>query len=392
MKAVHFGAGNIGRGFIGALLHDAGYEICFVDVNDKLVSELKEKGQYSVKLANEQADTYLIDHINAIDGKDTALVAETIADADIVTTAVGVSILKHIAAAIAKGITLRAAGGKAVLPIIACENALGGSTILKQFVYEHLSAEEQAQADQQIAFPDAAVDRIVPLQQHEDALQVTVEPFYEWTVERSPLLDPLTEIEGVHYVDQLEPYIERKLFTVNTGHCVAAYHGYLRGYTTIQEAMKDTAVVAEVKGALLESGAALVQAYQFDEKEHAQYVEQILERFINPYLVDEIARIGRSPIRKLSPNDRLVRPALLAYGYGIPVTHLTAAMAAALYFDYKDDPESVELQASLQENGLHATLAKYTGLDEKHPLHMQAAKQYSELEQSLRQAEKGMSL
>lgn len=392
MKAVHFGAGNIGRGFIGALLHDAGYEICFVDVNDKLVSELKEKGQYSVKLANEQADTYLIDHINAIDGKDTALVAETVADADIVTTAVGVSILKHIAAAIAKGITLRATSGKAVLPIIACENALGGSTILKQFVYEHLSAEEQAQADQQIAFPDAAVDRIVPLQQHEDSLQVTVEPFYEWTVERSPLLDPLTEIEGVHYVDQLEPYIERKLFTVNTGHCVAAYHGYLRGYTTIQEAMKDPAVVAEVKGTLLESGAALVQAYHFDEKEHAQYVEQILERFINPYLVDEIARIGRSPIRKLSPNDRLVRPALLAYGYGIPVTHLTAAMAAALYFDYKDDPESVELQASLRENGLHATLAKYTGLDEKHPLHMQAAKQYSELGQSLRQAEKGMSL
>lgn len=391
MKAVHFGAGNIGRGFIGSLLHDAGYEICFVDVNDKLVSMLQEKGQYAVKLANEQGDTYLVDHITAIDGKDTALVAQTIADADIVTTAVGVSILKHIAAAIAKGISLRAARGKTVLPIIACENALGGSTILKQFVYEHLSAEQQAYADQHAAFPDAAVDRIVPLQQHEDSLQVTVEPFYEWTIERSPLLASLTEIEGVHYVDRLEPYIERKLFTVNTGHCVAAYHGYLKGYATIQEAMKDPAVVAEVRGALLESGAALVRAYQFDEKAHAQYVEQILERFINPYLVDEIARIGRSPIRKLSPNDRLVKPAVSAYGYGIPVTHLTAAMAAALYFDFKDDPESAELQASLRENGLHATLAKYTGLNEQHPLHIQAAKQYGELGQPLRHAEKGMS-
>ena len=381
MKAVHFGAGNIGRGFIGLLLHNAGYELCFVDVNDTLVTELQTKGQYAVKLANEQGDTYLVDHVTAIDGKNIALVAETIADADIVTTAVGVSVLKHIAAAIAKGIELRLANGKAALPIIACENALGGSTILKQFVYEHLSAEAQAQADQHIVFPDAAVDRIVPLQQHEDPLQVTVEPFYEWTVERSPLLDSLEEIAGVHYVDQLEPYIERKLFTVNTGHCVAAYHGFLKGYATIQEAMKDPAIVAEVRGALLESGAALVQTYHFDEKAHSEYIEQILERFVNPYLVDEIVRIGRSPVRKLSPNDRLVRPATLAYQYGIPAAHLTTAMAAALHFDCAGDPESDQLQASIREHGIHSTITRFTGLDEQHPLHIQAAEQYSMLGQ-----------
>ncbi|MGO4547585.1 mannitol-1-phosphate 5-dehydrogenase [Paenibacillus sp. 2TAB23] len=463
MKAVHFGAGNIGRGFIGLLLHNAGYEITFVDVNDKLVSELQEKGQYAVKLANEQGDTYLVDHISAIDGKDAGRVAEAIAGADIVTTAVGVNILKHIAGAIARGIEQRAigrgneqlstggsnehraadggseqlstdgsserlatdgsiqqrafdrgserlaisrdseqpstdrgserlaTGPNRALPFIACENALGGSTLLKKLVYEQLDAAGKSFADQYIAFPDAAVDRIVPLQQHEDSLQVTVEPFYEWTVERSPLLASQTEIEGIHYVDRLEPYIERKLFTVNTGHCVAAYHGNLKGYATIQEAMQDPDVIAEVKGALLESGAALVRTYQFDEKAHADYVDQILERFINPYLVDEIARIGRSPIRKLSPNDRLVRPALSAYQYGIPVDHLTAAMAAALYFNYPDDPESVELQAYLSEHGLHATLVKYTGLAEQHPLHIRAAEQYHEISQRYSPAQKGMN-
>lgn len=390
MKAVHFGAGNIGRGFIGLLLHNAGYEVCFVDVNDALVAELQAKQQYAVRIANEQGDTYLVDHITAIDGKDMALVAGKIAEADIVTTAVGVSVLKHIASAIAKGIELRLADCKAAaLPIIACENALGGSTILKQFVYEHLSADAKAEADLNIAFPDAAVDRIVPLQQHEDPLQVTVEPFYEWTVERSPLLASLAEIVGVHYVDALEPYIERKLFTVNTGHCVAAYHGFLKGYATIQEAMKDPEIVAKVRGALLESGAALVQTYQFDENEHARYIDQILERFINPYLVDEVARIGRSPIRKLSPNDRLVRPALLAYQYGIPVAELTAAMAAALHFNNADDPEAAELQASIKEHGISYTLTKYTGLDEQHPLHKQAAAQYREQESVLQSAARG---
>ena len=37
-KAVHFGAGKIGRGFIAELLHDSGYEIIFGDVVDEFVN------------------------------------------------------------------------------------------------------------------------------------------------------------------------------------------------------------------------------------------------------------------------------------------------------------------------------------------------------------------
>lgn len=385
MKAVHFGAGNIGRGFIGLLLSNAGYEVCFVDVNDTLVSLLQSKQQYTVTLANEQADSVVVNNVTAIDGKDSALVAEAIADADIVTTAVGVSVLKHIAAAIAAGIELRLTRGKSPLHIIACENAIGGSTQLKGHVYEHLSEVAREQADQYIAFPDAAVDRIVPLQQHEDPLQVIVEPFYEWTVDRSAMLTGFHEITGVHYVDQLQPYIERKLFTVNTGHCIAAYLGFLHGYVTIQEAMKNPIIVGEVRGALLESGAMLVQTYQFNETSHAQYIEQILERFVNPYITDEIVRVGRSPIRKISPNDRLVRPALLAFDLGIPVPHLTTAIATALMFNDNNDPEAVELQAFIKQHGIQAAIEQYTELKQDHPLHIQIANEYTKLGEVFRQ-------
>ncbi|GIP56315.1 mannitol-1-phosphate 5-dehydrogenase [Paenibacillus woosongensis] len=381
MKAVHFGAGNIGRGFIGLLLSKSGYEVTFVDVNDTLVNLLQSKRQYTVTLANEQADSIVVDNVTAIDGKDQALVAEAVAEADIVTTAVGVSVLKHIAAAIAQGIELRLSRSTRPLHVIACENAIGGSTQLKNHVYDHLSAPAKEQADRSIDFPDAAVDRIVPLQQHEDPLLVTVEPFYEWTVDRSAMRGEFQEIAGVHYVDRLLPYIERKLFTVNTGHCIAAYHGYLSGYETIQEAMKDPAVVGEVRGALQESGAMLVRTYSFDEASHKQYIEQILERFINPYLTDEIARVGRSPIRKISPNDRLVRPARLAHELGIPVPHLTKAVAAALLFDESSDPESAELQAYVREHGVHAAIEKYTELPQDHALHAQIADEYAKLKE-----------
>ena len=48
MKAVHFGAGNIGRGFVGLLLHDAGYEVVFADVADALIAQLAEADHYQV--------------------------------------------------------------------------------------------------------------------------------------------------------------------------------------------------------------------------------------------------------------------------------------------------------------------------------------------------------
>ena len=46
MKAVMYGAGNIGRGFIAQLFNLSGYETCFVDVNMDVVNRLNEEGKY----------------------------------------------------------------------------------------------------------------------------------------------------------------------------------------------------------------------------------------------------------------------------------------------------------------------------------------------------------
>lgn len=369
MKAVHFGAGNIGRGFIGLLLSRSGYEVCFVDVNDTLVSQLQQRGEYTVTLATEAHDAAVVSGVTAINGKDLDQVAEAVANADLVTTAVGVTILKHIAAGIARGIELRLSRSGAPLHVIACENAIGGSSQLKEHVYSHLSEALRGKADQFVAFPDAAVDRIVPIQHHEDPLKVTVEPFYEWVVDRSSMIEGFTEVKGVHYVDELTPYIERKLFTVNTGHCTAAYLGYLKGFSTIQESMADEEITLQVRQVLEETGELLVKKYGFDPVEHKAYIHKILDRFRNPYLTDEVERVGRSPIRKLSPNDRLVRPALQAFELGIQPNQLALAMAAALLFDNAEDSEAVELQSAIQALGVSRAVTQYTGVPEEHPVH-----------------------
>ncbi|UQZ35585.1 mannitol-1-phosphate 5-dehydrogenase [Paenibacillus sp. PK3_47] len=380
MKAVHFGAGNIGRGFIGLLLSQAGYEVCFVDVNEAFVAQLKERGEYPVTLASEGRETVIVKNVTALSSVTHAEeVAAAIAEADLMTTAVGVTILKHIAGTVAEGIKRRVAVSDAPLHVIACENAIGGSAQLKELVYEKLDEASRIKADASVAFPNAAVDRIVPLQQHEDILKVVVEPFYEWVVDSSQMIPGYTPVEGVHYVENLEPYIERKLFTVNTGHCSAAYLGYLRGYETIQQAMADESLTARVREVLEETGAVLTQKHGFDEAEHGKYIDKILERFRNPALTDEVSRVGRSPIRKLSPNDRLVSPALQAYDRGLGYKALTRSMAGALLFKAADDPEAVELQAAIAELGVEAALTKYTGLDADHAVHQSVMAEYAAL-------------
>jgi mannitol-1-phosphate 5-dehydrogenase len=380
MKAVHFGAGNIGRGFIGLLLSQAGYKVCFVDVNEAFVSQLQERKEYPVTLASEGQETVVVKNVTALSSVTHAEeVAAAIAEADLVTTAVGVTILKHIAGVVAEGIRRRVAVSSAPLHVIACENAIGGSAQLKELVYAKLDGESRAKAEASVAFPNAAVDRIVPLQQHEDILKVVVEPFYEWVIDSSQMIPGYVPVEGVHYVDNLEPYIERKLFTVNTGHCSAAYLGYLRGYETIQQAMADEALTAQVREVLEETGAVLIQKHGFDEAQHSRYIDKILERFRNPALTDEVSRVGRSPLRKLSPNDRLVSPAMQAYNRGLGYTALTRSMAGALLFDVKDDPEALELQAAVAELGAEAAVTKYTGIAADHAVHQSVMKEYAKL-------------
>ena len=371
MLAVHFGAGNIGRGFIGLLLTQANYETIFVDVNAAIVDEINKRGEYKVVLAEEKSETVMVKNVSAINSiADPEKVVEAISKADIITTAVGPNILAVISELIAKGLSERAKINKQALNLIACENMVGGSSLLKEKVYSHISDDKHELFDELYGFPNAAVDRIVPNQVNEDPLEVSVEPYYEWVVEESTFIGSVPQIDGVTYVQDLKPYIERKLFTVNTGHAVPAYVGNQLGYNTIYEAMHDEQVQEIIKGALAESGEAVIQTYGFDPEEHQAYIEKIISRFKNPYISDEVTRVARGPIRKLGANDRLIRPASMymeVTGGKEPV-YLAKTIAAALKFKNEKDEEAVKLQKIITEQGIETTLQEISGLEAEHPL------------------------
>ncbi|ACX83176.1 Mannitol-1-phosphate 5-dehydrogenase [Aggregatibacter actinomycetemcomitans] len=368
MKALHFGAGNIGRGFIGKLLADSGVEVIFADVNDKVIDLLKTQQSYHVKIVGDSVNTVEeVTNVTGINFKDENAVIELFKTVDLVTTAVGPNVLKIIAGTIAKGLVARfAAGNNTPLNIIACENMVRGTTFLKEQVFAHLTPEQKAKAEELVGFVDSAVDRIVPPVQADesDPLLVTVEEFSEWIVDETQFKGQIPAIRGMEKTDNLMAFVERKLFTLNTGHATTSYLGKLKGYRFVKESIEDEAIKADVKATMQESGAVLIKRYGFAPQAHAAYIEKILKRFANPFLVDDVDRVGREPLRKLSYNDRLIKPLRGTLEYGLPNQHLVNAIAAALAYRNEQDPQALELAESLAENGVAETVRKYAELQD----------------------------
>jgi mannitol-1-phosphate 5-dehydrogenase len=360
---VHFGAGNIGRGFVAQFLHASGYEVVFADVSDELIGALQAQPSYQVIEVGEDAKSHVVDGYRAINSRshEADVVAE-IAKADVVTTAVGARILQFVAPVIAQGLKLRAADA-APLVIIACENAIGGTDILKAEVEKHGPIDGAV-------FANCAIDRIVP-EQH-GGLDVTIESFFEWVVDKTPFVESgvaTPDIFGITWVDDLEPFIERKLFTVNTAHAAAAYHGIDRGWVSIREALAAPELQAEVRAVLEETKTLIVEKHGFSDEEQQAYIEKTLKRISNPALPDTCERVGRSPLRKLSRHERFIGPAAELVERGHTAWDLLNAVGAALRFDVPADAESVELQALLASGKSASDLAEeITGLATDHPL------------------------
>ncbi|MBG9543157.1 mannitol-1-phosphate 5-dehydrogenase [Cytobacillus firmus] len=371
-QAVHFGAGNIGRGFIGALFSQSGYHVTFVDIAEGIINQLNEEKQYKVILAADEQESLIIENVSGLNNlTQEAEVIEAIKQADFLTTAIGPNILPRIAPLMAKGLAARAeAGINEKLYVIACENQISATDLLKGYILENL---ESGINLENVSFLNSAVDRIVPIQNNQGSLDVLVEPYHEWVVETT---EDIPHIEGMKIVPELAPFIERKLFTVNTGHAVIAYFGYLAGKETIDQTLADGDIYKQVQATLGETGAYLIDRYDLNPDEHQKYIDKIIGRFENARLNDGVTRVGRSPIRKLGPEDRLVRPALQAQKAGLSYTNLAKAIAAALLFDSREDDEAVKLQEMIQDNGVQFVLKEVCGLEESGELAKEVLKQY----------------
>ncbi|MGT2912391.1 mannitol-1-phosphate 5-dehydrogenase [Streptococcus criceti] len=366
-KAVHFGAGNIGRGFIGEILFENNFDITFVDVNEAIINALNERHSYEIEIAEDGQRHIAVSGVSGINNaQDPEAVVAAITQADIITTAIGPNILPLIAELVAKGIEARqAAGQQQAIDVLACENMIGGSEFLWSEVQKYLSESGLAYAKEYVGFPNAAVDRIVPAQSHEDPLFVVVEPFKEWVVETGRMKNKALKLDGVHYEEELTPFIERKLFSVNSGHATSAYTGAFYGAKTILEALKNETVKANVEAVLGEIRSLLIAKWGFDEAALVDYHKVIISRFENPYIVDDVTRVARTPIRKLGFDERFIRPIRELKERGLSYDNLLKTVAFVFKYNDPEDPQSVELQDLLASKLLTEVIAQVTDLKDQ---------------------------
>ena len=382
MKAVHFGAGKIGRGFIADLLHDTGYEIVFVDVNEKVNAELNKYHNYYLYVIEEDYRRKEIDKVSALSPiTEEDKVVEAIVEADVVTTAVLADNFPKIAGTLAKGLKARLGAGKERVNVIPCENALfNGDLLLKELVRTGIASEDDFL--KAAAFPNTAVDRMVFGTDKDGRDGIDIGKDHELAVEVNKLVDPeKLPITGAEYTDNLQKFLERKLYTINCGHAWSGYIGKLMGYEIIQDYFAVPENIEMTREVMREVAALMVAKHGFTEKEMEDYITFALNRFCTPGIKDTITRISRAPIRKLAPNDRLVGPAVQCEERGLKNTLLLRGIAATFLFDVKEDEQSVELMQYVADNGIEDAVTHFTGIEAGTRMFDEIVKDYNELKE-----------
>ena len=336
MKAVMYGGGNIGRGFIGMLFSMSGYEVTFIDVAQPVIDGLNRDGRYPVRIvSNEGHEDIEVEHVRAVNGNDREAAAEAIAEADVMATAVGVNVLKFIVPNLAEGIRRRRARQGGPLNIIICENLVDANRVLEKLLKAELTEEEAAWLDENIGLVEASIGRMVPVQTEEmkagNPLRVCVERYGFLPVDKAAFRGEIPEIKNMVPYEPFDYYIRRKLYVHNMGHAVCAYLGLYTHREYIYEAIEDSCIQNTVQNAMLESALALSKAYQMPVELLVRHFQDLLSRFKNQALKDTCARVGGDPKRKLSHTDRLIGSSLLCLERGVQPVFISVGTAGAVY-------------------------------------------------------------
>ena len=372
-KAIMYGGGNIGRGFIGKVFADSGYEVVFLDIMQSLIDEMNRRGEYNVRIVSnaETVDT-TVKPVRAVNSS-TEQAIDEIVTCDIMATAVGVNILPKIAPVIAKGVVARMEKSGKPLDIILCENQLEADVLMRGWIYACLTDEQKAWADKNLGLIEASIGRMVPPltpeMRAQDPLLICVEPYCELPVDRDAFKGEIPDLVGLIPYSPFEFYIKRKLFLHNGGHAVCAYLGNLKGYDYIWEAIGDPEIYEAAKAAMNVSAQALIRKFGEGIRENVENnVVDLLFRFQNRALKDTVSRVGADPVRKLRRNDRIVGAALFAMEQGIDPAPVIKGIVAGLKFDREGDPTAPEIQKALKEQGIEYVIEKYMGLAKEEPL------------------------
>lgn len=331
MNAVIFGAGNIGRGFIGALFSQAGLNVTFIDVAKPVVERMNKDKEYPLHIVGGQEEKVIaVKNVRAVDGNDRDAAVAALMEADIAATCVGAKAIKYIIPNLSAGVSARHAAGKAPLNLLICENLMDADDYIRSLLKDVLSDGEL----EDIGLVETSVGRMVPVPKGDasgNPLKIAVEEYGVLPVDKAAFKGNVPEIKNMVPFSPFHYYIERKLFIHNMGHAICAYLGEILGHEYICDSIADPTVRLFVHNAMLESAQALSAKYGTPIKPLLDHACDLIRRFGNRELGDTCARVGGDIPRKLSNSDRLTGAAKNVVSQGSFPVYICAGSAAALH-------------------------------------------------------------
>lgn len=335
--AVIFGAGSVGRGFIGQLFSESGMQVVFVDVVPEIIEGINRENSYPhITVSNQGREQTLIRNVRAVHGSDEANVIEAISEASILATAVGANVLPRLAGVLARGLQQRADLGWPPINILLCENLHHAAAFMREQLANHLNNDRRDSILALTGLLETSIGRMIPVPSAETKAihpaAVCVEPYKFLPYDVAAVKGTMPSIAGL-VGDLSVPfqfYSDRKLYIHNLGHCLCAYLGEMTGDEFIEQAIRRPEIRYLVRAAMLESALALSIRYSQPMAGLAEHVDDLLARFGNRELRDTTERVGRDPERKMAVGDRFLGAYAQAVETAVPHRYLALAVACGL--------------------------------------------------------------
>ncbi|MCX6328133.1 MAG: mannitol-1-phosphate 5-dehydrogenase [Bacteroidia bacterium] len=364
-KIVIFGAGKIGRSFIGQLFGSGGYKVIFVDINPEIVSRLNKQGSYKVITKGEKDEGITVRNVQAILASDLKKIAEAVSTAGILAVSVGKNAIEKVIPLIASGLKIRyIQNPNQPLDIIIAENMIAAADFMKGRLIKNLPADYPF--NDLIGLIETSIGKMVPImtqvELEKDPLMVYSEPYNTLILDGKAFKTPVPEIKGLTPKNNIKAWVDRKAFIHNLGHATAAYYGVYRHPSSVfmYEILDDSEVLQFTRDVMLQSADILKDAYpnDFTINELEEHIDDLLHRFRNKSLGDTILRVGHDLTRKLNRDDRFMGAIHLAGKFNKPYDKILKAMSYGLFFRAKDNEGNLFQSDVKFLNALSAELKK----------------------------------
>jgi mannitol-1-phosphate 5-dehydrogenase len=343
-KIVIFGAGKIGRSFIGQLFGRSGYKVVFVDVDPVIISLLNARRSYRIVIKGEKEEEIIIKNVMALSALDREPVIGEISKASILAVSVGKKALEKVIPLIASGIEKRFKDNQDMpLDIILAENMRSAAEYAREQLRKYLQPGFPIHS--YVGLIETSIGKMVPImpvaEVEKDPLVVFAEPYNTLILDRRGFKAAIPAVEGLAPKNNISAWVDRKAFIHNLGHATAAFYGYFNFPNSIYmyEVLEDPGILKFTRDVMIQSAGILLKVYpdDFTIPDLEDHIDDLLYRFRNKALRDTICRVGQDLPRKLGKDDRFMGAIHLAMANGMPYNMIVRAMSYGFFFRASDE-------------------------------------------------------